>query len=118
MDDFLTSEALAISPDLLSIRLNTLDNLCKNKQSIVVTNMMGLLRYLPTKEAWKNNYISLKKGNEVNKDELLTKLITMGYKNETIVSSSGELSSRGFVFDIFPIKEEKAVEIKEHSQTK
>ena len=111
MDDFLTSEALAISPDLLSIRLNTLDNLCKNEQSIVVTNMMGLLRYLPTKEAWKNNYISLKKGSEVNKDELLSKLITMGYKNETIVSSSGELSSRGFVFDIFPIKEEKAVRI-------
>ena len=27
MDDFLTSEALAISPDLLSIRLNTLNRL-------------------------------------------------------------------------------------------
>ena len=33
MDDFLTSEALAISPDLLSIRLNTLNELScgKNK---------------------------------------------------------------------------------------
>ena len=111
MDDFLTSEALAISPDLLSIRLNTLNSLCEEKQSIVVTNLMGLLRYLPTKDAWKNNYIKLKKGEDVDSEELFRKLITMGYKNETMVTASGELSKRGYIFDIFPIKEDKAVRI-------
>ena len=35
MDDFLTTEALATSPDLLSIRLNTLNSLCDDKKSIV-----------------------------------------------------------------------------------
>lgn len=111
MDDFLTSEALAISPDLLSIRLNTLNSLCDNKQSIVVTNLMGLLRYLPTKESWKNNYIKIKKGEDVDSEELFRKLLTMGYKNETMVTASGELSKRGYIFDIFPIKEDKAVRI-------
>ena len=111
MDDFLTSEALAISPDLLSIRLNTLNSLCDEKQSIVVTNLMGLLRYLPSKEAWKNNYIKLKKGEDIDSEELFRKLITMGYKNETMVTASGELSKRGYIFDIFPIKEDKAVRI-------
>ena len=111
MDDFLTSEALAISPDLLSIRLNTLNSLCEEKQSIVVTNLMGLLRYLPTKEAWKNNYIKIKKGEDVDSEELFRKLLTMGYKNETMVTASGELSKRGYIFDIFPVKEDKAVRI-------
>ena len=111
MDDFLTTEALAISPDLLSIRLNTLNEIINNDKSIVITNLMGLLRYLPTKELWKQNYIYLKKGIEVNREELLNKLLTMGYKNEGMVTSSGEFASRGFVLDIFPIKEEKAVRI-------
>ena len=47
MDDFLTSEALATSPDLLTIRLNTLDELSNTSGNIVITNLMGLLRYLP-----------------------------------------------------------------------
>jgi len=111
MDDFLTSEALAISPDLLSIRLNTLNSLCEESGAIVVTNLMGLLRYLPTKEAWKNNYIKLKKGEDIDSEELYRKLISMGYKNETMVTASGEVSKRGYIFDIFPIKEDKAVRI-------
>ena len=111
MDDFLTTEALATSPDLLSIRLNTLNSLCDDKKSIVITNLMGYLRYLPSKESWKNNYISIKKGDEIDSNDLLRKLITMGYNNETIVTSSGEISSRGYIFDIFPIKEEKPVRI-------
>lgn len=111
MDDFLTSEALAISPDLLSIRLNTLNSLCDNKQSIVVTNLMGLLRYLPSKDAWENNYIKLKKGEDVDIEDIYRKLLTMGYKNETMVTASGELSKRGYIFDIFPIKEDKPIRI-------
>ena len=62
MDDFLTSEALAISPELKSIRLNTLNSLSKNEKSIVITNLMGYLRYLPTKSLWRKSEITIKKG--------------------------------------------------------
>ena len=61
MDDFLTSEALAISPDLMISRLETINQIVSDKKSIVITNLMGYLRYLPSKESWKNNYISIKK---------------------------------------------------------
>ena len=50
MDDFLTSEALAISPDLEITRLETLNKLNSNGKYIVITNLMGYLRYLPKKE--------------------------------------------------------------------
>ena len=52
MDDFLTSEALAISPDLMIKRLETINSLVSEKKSIVITNLMGYLRFLPL----KNNY--------------------------------------------------------------
>ena len=60
MDDFLTSEALASSPDLLTIRLNTLNELSKKSGNIVITNLMGLIRYLPSKSVWKKSVINLK----------------------------------------------------------
>ena len=54
MDDFLTSEALAMSPELKSIRLNTLNNLSTSTNNIVITNLMGVLRYLPSKKVYKD----------------------------------------------------------------
>ena len=56
MDDFLTSEALAISPELKIKRLETLKELSINNKKIVVTNLMGYLRYLPNKENFKSEW--------------------------------------------------------------
>ena len=111
MDDFLTSEALATSPDLLSIRLSTLDELSNSKNNIVITNLMGLLRYIPTKEIWKNSAVTIKKGETIDKDELTNKLYSLGYNIETTVTNTGEMASRGFILDIFPIKEDNPVRI-------
>ena len=48
MDDFLSSVALAISPDLKVKRLETLESIKKGEPKIVVTNLMGYLRFLPS----------------------------------------------------------------------
>ena len=111
MDDFLTSEALASSPDLLSIRLNTLNELSNSKNNIVITNLMGLIRYLPSKELWKDSILTIKKGDSIDKDKLVEKLISLGYLNETTVTNTGEYASRGFVLDIFPIREDYPIRI-------
>lgn len=50
MDDFLTSEAIAISPDLKINRLETLNKInFAEGPIIVITNLTGYLRYLPSK---------------------------------------------------------------------
>ena len=71
MDDFLTSEAIAISPEFKAERINTMNLLVKSDKYIVVTNLMGALRYLPTKNLWKKSIISLKKGMDVDREKLL-----------------------------------------------
>ena len=45
MDDFLTSVAVAISPDLKIKRLETLERIRLGNKCIVVTNLMGYLRF-------------------------------------------------------------------------
>ena len=53
MDDFLTSEALAISPELEITRLETINKSFDSDKKIIVTNLMGYLRFLPTKEIYQ-----------------------------------------------------------------
>ena len=63
MDDFLTSEALAISPDLEYTRLDTINNILVREPVIVVTNLMGYLRFLPTCCNYKKYCLSIKEGD-------------------------------------------------------
>ena len=112
MDDFLTSESLVSSPELKSIRINTLNSLSSSDtNNIVITNLMGFLRYLPTKKLWKKSNITLKKNQDITKDDLYKQLISIGYDNDTIVNKTGEVASRGYIIDIFPSNLENPIRI-------
>jgi len=111
MDDFLTSEAISISPEFKVERINTLNIISDDSRYIVVTNLMGALRYLPRKEIWSSVKITLKKGMEVSRDKLLQDIYDLGYERETIVNGTGKVGVRGYVIDIFPTSYEKAVRI-------
>lgn len=111
MDDFITSEAIAISPEFKSERIHTLNTLVRDSEYIVVTNLMGILRYLPTKDIWKKNIISLEKGTSIERERLVHCLYDMGYERESIVSETGKLGVRGYVLDVFPIGEDNPVRI-------
>ncbi len=111
MDDFLTSEAIAMSPDLEITRLETLNNITNNNQGIIVTNLMGYLRYLPNQKQFKDSIISIEVGKEIAPKKLVENLISIGYKIESIVTKTGELGIRGYVLDVFPLGEENPVRI-------
>ena len=107
MDDFLTSEALAISPEFLSYRLDTLNRVIEENY-IVITNLMGYLRFLPNRDTYKNSIIDIKTGDTYNMQDLINKLYSLGYERETVVSQSGQIAVRGFILDIFPFESEDA----------
>ena len=111
MDDFLTSESLAQSPDLKITRLETLNRLLDDQRHIVITNLNGYLRFLPTKESYRNSIINLKKDGEYEREQLIKDLVNNGYTRETIVTKTGEIGVRGFVVDVFPIEEENPIRI-------
>ena len=112
MDDFIASEATSISPEFMIERLITLNNLCsKEEKYIVVTNMTGMLRYLPSKELYRSKIIKLKKNDGINRDEFINDLYELGYESVPLVSKSGEMAIRGYVIDIFPLGEENPIRI-------
>ena len=111
MDDFLTSEALAISPDLQITRLETINEIIKAKKNIVITNLMGYLRFLPTKKTYTDFVMELKVGSIISPQKLVDKLISSGYTRDTIVTKTGEFGVRGFIIDVFPVDEENPIRI-------
>ena len=110
MDDFLTSEALAISPEFKLTRLDTLNRVLESNK-IIITNLMGFLRYLPDPNEYNKSFCKIKLNDEVNIDNLVKKLYKIGYKRESIVTMTGEMAVRGFIIDIFPINMDNPIRI-------
>jgi len=117
MDDFLTSEAIAISPDLLVNRLETINAILTDTKKIVVTNLMGYLRYLPTLNNYKKSILTLNTNTEIDQDELIKKINNIGYKRESLVTKTGEFAARGFIIDAFPLEYEHPVRIEMFGDT-
>ena len=112
MDDFLVSEAIAISPDLMAKRVEVLNEITKmSKNKIIITNLMGYLRFLPDKSLWDRLEITLKKDDEIKRDDLIKKLDLIGYKKDSLVTKTGEYANRGYILDIFPYNYDNPVRI-------
>jgi len=112
MDDFLTSVAIALSPDFKIQRLAVLEKLSteKEKGHLVVTSLMGYLKFLPNTldERAFTIYPSPK---NISREIILTKLEEYGYKRESLVTTTGEYAVRGYIIDIFPVGTSKPVRI-------
>jgi len=111
MDDFLTSEAIAMSPDLKISRLETMNHILNEEKSIVITNLMGYLRFLPEKTRYEEAILKLNVGDVIKPRHLVERLTASGYVKDTLVNKTGEFGARGFVVDIFPVDEEYPVRV-------
>ena len=78
--------------------------LSKNPQ-IIVAPQKALFEKFPEKSFFETNNIKLSTDSEINIEELIKKLVTLGYKRKTLVADMGEFSVRGDIIDIFPLNE-------------
>jgi transcription-repair coupling factor (superfamily II helicase) len=111
MDDFITSVALAVSPEFKLKRLETLQRLQNGEPLIIITNLMGYLHFLPQKDLAPSLNFKLKKGFELNRENFLKVLADFGYQRESIVTATGEYAVRGFVIDVFLINDDHPLRI-------
>ena len=110
-DDIITKKAIAASPELLFMRANLLNKINDTTQKIVIVHLNSFVKKLPKLDTYSNKRISLKVGQEVNREEIIKKLIEIGYKKESVVYDISDFSVRGFVIDVFPITEQNPIRI-------
>jgi len=111
MDDFLTSVAVAISPEFKVKRLEVIQRISSKKPAIIITNLTGYLRFLPSKKVLEKSKVILTSGIEINRANFEELLGEFGYHKTSLVTSTGEYAIRGFIIDIFPINRSKAIRL-------
>lgn len=102
-DEVVAVEALAISNEFKYERMHTISSLVKNKKRIIVTYISSFLRPLIPMDIYKQNVLNIKVNNTINVNEIIKKLVIMGYKRVPTTSITGDFSVRGEIIDIFAI---------------
>ncbi|GAA6823802.1 transcription-repair coupling factor [Helicobacter pylori] len=103
MQDIMTEEFSTQSPQFMSERVRTLTALSQNERGLFIVPLNGLKKWLTPVELWQYHQITLSVGEDIDVDDLLTKLVNMGYRRESVVSHIGEFSLRGGIIDIYPL---------------
>jgi len=101
--DVLPYFQLSPHPDVLTERLGALFDLLQGKEPwVLVTSHAAALRRLPPRSIFNTyaDYVVAKE--EIDREDLLRRLVEAGYLSVPLVEDSGTYSVRGGIIDLFP----------------
>ncbi len=83
-------------------RSDVIDRIRESEKYVVVTPAEALFEKMASPERFSRAALTLRKGNEMDPDELAGKLIDQHYQSVSFVNEPGEFARRGGIIDIFP----------------
>ncbi len=89
-------------PDITGRRLNALFNISAKKARAVVAPLAAVLQKVLPQGLLGDVSQYLVAGEEVEREDLVAKLVRLGYANVPLVEDRGTFSVRGGILDIFP----------------
>jgi transcription-repair coupling factor (superfamily II helicase) len=108
--EVLPSDAMNPADDIVAERMNALKRLAAARESgekvHAVLPVRSFMQYVIRRKRLTSDTITLRTGEECVLEDLLEKLIKLGYEREVMVEERGEVSVRGGIVDIFPISSE------------
>ncbi|AMX00679.1 transcription-repair coupling factor [Rummeliibacillus stabekisii] len=110
-DEFIAADMATSSPELRAARIETLDHMIHQQKGVYVIPIAGMRKIMAPKEVWMNLNLTAKLGEEIDVEEWLNQLVTMGYSRSQMVTSPGEFALRGGILDIYPPYSENPVRI-------
>lgn len=81
--------------------ITLLNNISSSIPAIYSLSIRSFLRLIPSRKILSSHIFQLKKGDELNPDELLQRLQNMGYEIEYQVSTVYQAAKRGGILDLF-----------------
>ncbi len=102
----------AHSSEVTAQRMAAIDRLLRGRsRDVVVTSIEALMEKMPAVSAFRQNTLTLKKGQQLDPLALAKKLSKMGYEDADPVEARGQFSRRGEIVDCFPMNAKQAVRI-------
>ena len=105
--DTIAGEGFAASKELIGERLAVLGRWGRGMGGVVVAPVKAVM----WKTAKALRGIELKIGRNQGLDDLIQRLVSLGYKRFDVVGEHGEFSVRGGIIDIFPLNLEQPVRV-------
>lgn len=102
-DELISAEMVAATGDFLFERIQTIYTLLTEGKKIVIMNLHAAIKYELPKEVWMSSIFTLKKGMMIDINDLLIRLVRLGYEPVYTITKTGEFSRRGSIVDIFPL---------------
>ncbi len=100
----LPSENIPPSPDIVGERYQILRELTQSaRPHIILTGLQACLQKLISPAVFQELSLTLKQGQSPSFEQLIEKLLTMGYQRRAIASDKGEFAVRGGIIDVFPV---------------
>ncbi|MCP5022544.1 MAG: transcription-repair coupling factor [bacterium] len=78
---------------------------------ILVSSILALLQPLPALKALEAEALDLVAGEKLNVENLLKRLVNLGYERVPLVENPGEISLRGDILDLYPFAVEDPIRI-------
>lgn len=99
--ELLPFEQVAPQVDSAAARLSALYKLTQNKRSIILTCPEAIIQKVIPQEVLTSLIIELKSGAQFEREKLIERLVTAGYKRVTLVEEIGNFAVRGGVIDVY-----------------
>ncbi|RKQ14736.1 transcription-repair coupling factor [Ureibacillus endophyticus] len=110
-EEFIAADMTIASPELRASRIATLNNLTKKELGIFVIPIAGMRKVMTPVEQWNQYYLEAKVDADIEIEEWLLQLVTMGYTRSQMVTTPGEFALRGGILDIYPPYAESPIRI-------
>ncbi|MCM0080978.1 transcription-repair coupling factor [Geomonas sp. Red32] len=98
-------------PDVVGERLNALVRLLDGRVRTLVLPLSSLLQRVIPRQTLGEVCQYLLSGEDIEREELVAKLVKLGYSHVPIVEDRGSFSVRGGILDIFPPDQQKPVRV-------
>ena len=102
-EESMRAEAIVASFENRADRINALYQILYHQPKVIVTTAYGLMRHLPQVNLFKNNCLSIKVGDILDKEELISHLVKSGYEHMLRAESPLTFASRGAIVDVFSV---------------
>lgn len=110
-DELIRVEYISQSKEMLAQQVNSLNEIIKSKNSIVIASIQSCFRFYPTKKVFLNSIIKLKVGEEIDLDFLKHKITEIGYYRVNKIDQSLQFASRGDILDIYSLNYDDPIRI-------
>ena len=111
-EESMRAEEIASSFENRADRIYALYQIINNENiKVIVTSPYGYIRHLPNKDVLRENIITIKKSESLNKEELLNKLKILGYDKTSHVETPMTYASRGYIVDVYSVNNDLPIRI-------